>query len=308
MFTNVIVPLDGSREATAALRIARTLAAAAGARLSLLRVVRRPAGPLAPHAKEVHAAADYLDRVVHDKLPSSALPVSTYVRSGDVAQEILNQIDQEEAPLIVMATRGHGGVVRAVLGSVASELLAQSRVPIVLVRADGRPSSALQTLLVPLDGSAESATALSTATTLAQLTGADIVVLRAVTPTPVWLMQEAALYDTGIYADQSWDNAALVEARNYVADVAAGIRQQGISAEGLALLGDAPRTITQTAQGVKADLIVMRTHARTGAARAVLGSVADGVVRSSVTPVMLLRDAAAVREGASRRELSTAQP
>ena len=304
MFTNVIVPLDGSHEATAALPVARTLAAAADARIRLLRVVRRPAGS---HASDVHAAADYLDSVVRDELQTSALPTSTHVRSGDVVQEILNQVDEEEGAAIVMATRGHGGVVRAVLGSVASELLARSPVPIVLVGADGRPAGTLQTLLVPLDGSPESATALSTATALAQLTGANIVVLRVVTPTPAWVTQEVALYDTALYADPSSDTDALVEARSYVADMAAGIRQQGVSAEGIASVGDAPRTITQTAQGVKADLIVMRTHARPGTARAILGSVADAVVRSSTTPVLLLRDTPARRDAAARRDLSTAE-
>jgi nucleotide-binding universal stress UspA family protein len=123
----------------------------------------------------------------------------------------------------------------------------------------------------------------------------------------MWLMQEAAMYDTGMYADLSSDNTALIEAKDYVADVAASIRQQGVGAEGVALLGDAAHTITQTARSVKADLIVMRTHARTGASRALLGSVADAVVRSSATPVMLLRDSSAVLEDTSRRELLASQ-
>ena len=309
MFTNVIVPLDGNREATAALPTARALAAAAGARMSLVRVVHRPAGPFASHANEVHEAADYLDRVVRDKLGSAAVPISTQVRSGDVAAEIVRQVEDDARGIIVMATRGHGGVVRAVVGSVASELLAQSPVPIVLLRADGRPSPALKTLLVPLDGSHESATALSPATALAGATGAHILLLRVVTPTPARLLQEAALYDTGIYVDSARDSAALVEARNYVTDVAARVTSQGVPAEGLALLGEVPRTITQTAQGSTADLIVMRTHARTGAARAVLGSVADVVVRSSSIPVMLVRGAnAPVLGHESHQQLSVAQP
>ena len=218
MFKNVIVPLDGGREATAALPTARALAAAAGAHMSLVRVVRRPAGPFASHANEVHEASEYLDRVVRDKLGSAAFPISTHVRSGDVAAEIVGQVEDDTRAVIVMATRGNGGVVRAVLGSVANELLAQSPVPIVLLRADGRPSTALKTLLVPLDGSHESATALSAATALARVTGAHILVLRVVTPTPGWLLQEAALYDTGIYVDGGWDSTALVEARNYVTE------------------------------------------------------------------------------------------
>ena len=87
------------------------------------------------------------------------------------------------------------------------------------------------------------------------------------------------------------------------------LTSQGVPAEGLALLGKVPRTITQTAQGSTADLIVMRTHARTGAARAVLGSVADVVVRSSSIPVMLVRGAnAPVLGHESHQQLSVAQP
>ena len=79
---------------------------------------------------------------------------------------------------------------------------------------------------------------------LARLTGAHILVLRAVTPTPGWLLQEAALYDTGIYVDGGWDSAALVEARNYVTEVAALVTSQGVPAEGLALLGEVPAYVT----------------------------------------------------------------
>jgi nucleotide-binding universal stress UspA family protein len=55
------------------------------------------------------------------------------------------------------------------------------------------------------------------------------------------------------------------------------------------MLGDVPQSIRDTADAVRADLIVMRTRGHTGAARAVLGSVADAVVRSADVPVMLLR-------------------
>lgn len=47
--------------------------------------------------------------------------------------------------------------------------------------------------------------------------------------------------------------------------------------------------IMQTADDVEADLIVMSTHALTGPARALLGSVADTVVRNAHRPVLLPR-------------------
>ena len=47
--------------------------------------------------------------------------------------------------------------------------------------------------------------------------------------------------------------------------------------------------ITQTAEEVDADVVVMATHGRTGAARMVLGSVAEHVVRTCTRPVLTVR-------------------
>jgi nucleotide-binding universal stress UspA family protein len=306
MFTTVVVPLDGSQEATAALPTARAIAVPVGARMSLVRVVRRPAGSFASHADEMREAATYLDGIVHKKLHSAELSISTHVRSGEIAAEILNQVHDVGPDVIVMATRGRGGVRRAVLGSVASELVAESPVPVILLRTNSHLSPTLKALLVPLDGSPESAEVLPSATALARATGAHVLLLRVVTPVPAWVLQQSSfIYDAGLYLDPDWDNAAYVEARNYVMDLAARLTLQGISADGLALIGDVARTSTRTAVGVKADLVVMSMHGRTGAARAVLGSVADTVVRSSLTPVMLLRgDSTATVEDKSGEELA----
>lgn len=54
-------------------------------------------------------------------------------------------------------------------------------------------------------------------------------------------------------------------------------------------------SIGETANAVDADIIVMSTHALTGLARAVLGSVADTLVRSAGHPVLLLREETAAR-------------
>src|ERR1051326_4481101 len=134
MFTNVIVPLDGSQQAEAAMPVARTLAALGGGRLSLLRVVHRPAGLFASHVNQVREASAYLENVVRDRLAGVNLPIATHVRSGGVVEAILNDVDDSASNVIVMTTRGHGGVVRAVLGSLASEALGKSPVPVVLVR------------------------------------------------------------------------------------------------------------------------------------------------------------------------------
>jgi nucleotide-binding universal stress UspA family protein len=52
---------------------------------------------------------------------------------------------------------------------------------------------------------------------------------------------------------------------------------------------DIAECIVQVADQQTSDLIMMSTHALTGLRRAVLGSVADAVVRTAACPVLLLR-------------------
>jgi nucleotide-binding universal stress UspA family protein len=306
MFTNVIVPLDGSRQAEAAIPVARTLAALGGGRLSLLRVVHRPAGVFASHVNQVREASGYLEKIVRDTLAGVNLPIATRVRSGEVVEAILNEVDESASNVIVMTSRGHSGVLRAVLGSVASELLGRSPVPVVLVRAGARPIHELRHILVPVDGARESEQAVVTAAELARSTAAKVTLLQVVTPAPAptWALEQAAPFAFEEYVDPGGtiDCIALEESRQSVDTLAYELQMGGISAEGMALLGDVPDAITEIADALRTDLIVMRTRGRTGVARAVLGSVADTVARSAAAPVMLLRGDGAERPGATRHE------
>ena len=305
MFSSVLVPLDGSPAAATALPTARALATALGAQVNLLRVVRRPMELLDGHAAAIREAATYLDGVARE-LAASNLRVKTHVRSGEAAEAILAEIGAGRVDLVVMATRGHSGVVRAVLGSVASEVLSRSPVPVVLLRADGRRLSGIKRLLVPVDGSAGGVLALGAAIDLAHATGAHLTLLEVVTSIPVWTYEASAGFSFGQHIDPSWDTAALAGARRYVDHLVDQLREREVYADGLAMLGDVPRTIARTARDLSADLIVMSTRARTGPARAVLGSVADAVVRLAEAPVLLLRSGSASAAGpaAGRAELA----
>jgi len=76
--------------------------------------------------------------------------------------------------------------------------------------------------------------------------------------------------------------------QQYVEGLAARLCDQGIAADGLAVVADAPQAIAETAKDVTADLIVMMTRAATCPGRAILGSVADAVTRSAQPPVLLI--------------------
>jgi nucleotide-binding universal stress UspA family protein len=89
------------------------------------------------------------------------------------------------------------------------------------------------------------------------------------------------------------DPAVTAALRDYMSELvaaeAARIRETGVSAEELVVDADSPyEAILSVADERGADLIVMGTHGRTGHARAIIGSVADRVVRHAKVPVVLV--------------------
>jgi nucleotide-binding universal stress UspA family protein len=133
-------------------------------------------------------------------------------------------------------------------------------------------------VLVPLDGSRLAERALDTATGFAR-EGAKVVLLRA------------AEAHTAPFADPSAAQVTVIEeAEAYLAAVAARLRSAGATdVETTVWYGAPAESIAEAAGLRKADLIVMSTHGRSGLGRLMLGSVAETVLRSTSTPILLLR-------------------
>jgi nucleotide-binding universal stress UspA family protein len=90
--------------------------------------------------------------------------------------------------------------------------------------------------------------------------------------------------------DPAWDEEARLSAQTYVDGLAARLRSGGLTVETeVCIAPSVADAIADIAEARGIDLIVMSTEALTGAARAVLGSVADAVVRAARCPVLLLR-------------------
>ncbi|HEX8968921.1 MAG TPA: universal stress protein [Chloroflexota bacterium] len=137
----------------------------------------------------------------------------------------------------------------------------------------------LHRILVPLDGSALAARALTFATALSIPTAARLVLVRAVTAhtLPGVDEREAQVH-------------VLAETESYLREVADGLIQRGFAVEVARPYGDHPAAwIIEESRMRKADLIVMSTHGRTGPGRWVFGSVAEAVVAGSPVPVLLQR-------------------
>ncbi len=153
MVKRILVALDGSELAESILPHAVDIAKPAGAELILLRVSDDPARDLMladtmvvenkGSAQLVHfERRKYLDQWV-EKLSGEGLKVSAQVVTGGAAETILAVAERTHADLIAMSTHGRGGLARLLMGSVAGEVVRNSRVPVLLVRPQAAPATSL---------------------------------------------------------------------------------------------------------------------------------------------------------------------
>lgn len=143
----ILVPLDGSVLAEAALTPAIDLARERGAKLVLLRATEAHGSPLSdPTEAQVTAvrrAEEYLAGARARINTGTAVDaVETSVWYGPPAEAIVEAARFRGADLIVMSSHGRSGVGRLVLGSVAETVLRATTVPILLIRPGNAPVEA----------------------------------------------------------------------------------------------------------------------------------------------------------------------
>jgi nucleotide-binding universal stress UspA family protein len=130
MFTRVLVPVDGTASSEKVLPYAIDLAKKTGAEVVLCHVIT---GPLAANASsQPRYAVQYVEDVALG-FASEGINVRTQIRRGDPAVEIRSTALDWDVDLIVMATRGRRRVTKLMLGSVADEVVRDSRLPVLLI-------------------------------------------------------------------------------------------------------------------------------------------------------------------------------
>ena len=293
MYRTLMVPLDGSPLAERALPYAAALARVSGAKVYLVRAAMAHPALGSDAAEEevvtVEAAENYLNDVA-GRLPREQ--VETAVFYGSPQEAIVEEISLRKVDLVVMATHGRSGLNRLLQGSVAAGVLARSPVPILLVRAwqeehDVTPLTAAPRLLVPLDGSPFAEAALPVAREMAATLGGTIELVQAV-EVPHRVPSDTQ-EQTVRYLDQEVDGLKH-DAMRYLHGVAERLKDGEASAPPVHVgVGDPVEVISATGRDVGAAMIVMATHGRTGLARLLLGSVADGVLRQERLPLLLVR-------------------
>ena len=139
----ILIPLDGSSLAEAALPRATELAHASDAGLLLIRAAEAHTlpgmDPTDAQVKVIAEAEAYL-AAVRERLGVQGIrKVETSVWYGPAAYSIVEATRLRKADLIVMSTHGRSGLGRFILGSVAESVLRGTTVPILLIRAPEAP-------------------------------------------------------------------------------------------------------------------------------------------------------------------------
>lgn len=143
-------------------------------------------------------------------------------------------------------------------------------------------------VLVGLDGSPSAETILPHVVVLATRFGSRVTLLQATVPFQTAVAESVA---GGVASPDAGEIVASArrEATTYLAEVARRLKADGLDVDWEQLEGPAARAIVEAARRLGADLIALCTHGRSGLDRAILGSVADAVVRQAPCPVLLVR-------------------
>ena len=296
MFQHVLVPLDGSPMAEAALPAAARLAELLGAELTLLHAIERAAPETVHGESHLSSAEDaraYLEGAVGRIFPAGAR-VSTHVHRNeiaDVARSIAEHAGELTDAVIVMCTHGRGGLGNLLLGNIAQRVVEFGAAPVLLVPAGERRAArpfGCDRLLAPLDGRAEHECALPVAGELAR-TCAGAVRLLFVVPTQATLSNGVGAAGVLLPGTaRAMLEMARQDADAYLARQADVVRAAGVEASVEVRRGDAAKAIRAAARAWEADVIVMATHRRGGIQAFWEGSVAHRVVSFAQRPVLLV--------------------
>jgi nucleotide-binding universal stress UspA family protein len=296
VFTRLLVPLDGSWLAEAALPAAAELAVRLGARVLLLHVLEAGPPPTVHGDRHLRTDAEaraYLDGAVQWMLGRGvAAEAAVCPESAGVAATIARQAEAAGADLIVLTSHGRGGVRGLLYGRVAEQVLQRGRTPVLLLPPSerGREAAfACGRILVPLDGSQAAETAVPPATRIAAACGADLLLVWVVPTVETIAGERAAAARLMPTAAAALLDVEAREAAAYLENVASRVRAAGREARAAVERGEPVQVLLETAARERADLIVMATHGRSGVSALWAGSVASRVVAAGQRPVLLIR-------------------
>lgn len=301
MIRRVLVPLDGSAAAEAALGHGVAIAAAFGAELVLLRVVEAHAALTDPLVSSVdwrlqRAEASAYLRETASRLEAQGVTAAIEVAQGRAADEIVQLVRDRAVDLVVLAAHGQGCARDFALGGTVQKVLSRADASVMIVRpaAGGAPAPAkveYRRVLAPVDGSPAGEWALCLAASVAREQGAELVMVQIVSEVELtWdrmprTAEETRLVDRLRALQHARGERYLEEMRSKLSRGELHVRCR------VAHAGEVVEGVLEAAREEGADLIALSAHGATGAAFP-YGKVAQRLLARSEIPVLVFQDLA----------------
>ncbi|HEY3112427.1 MAG TPA: universal stress protein [Gemmatimonadaceae bacterium] len=299
MYSTIMVPTDGSGFDREAIRVALRIAERSEAKVRLVRVLATGSFfGMAAAAEGTSVAAEVVrserDRALSDLYALAAecratanADITVDLHAGPVADVLEGYARRHEVDLIVISTHGRSGISRMSLGSVTDSLIRHTSIPVLVVKPatsylNPQVSDAFERIVVPLDGSTLAEQILPRVMTLATLEEAEITLLHVLSS------RSNSRNDVADPDATWWDKET--PAQEYLFRIAKKLRRKGAPVRtDIVVSENVPDAIGDFAAREKSDLIAIATHGRGGLARMLRGSVADAVMHSGRTSMLVFK-------------------
>lgn len=294
---HILIAHDFSSCSRQALKYAIELAAKTGAELHILHVevlYSDSALPEEIHKTKAQILHDHLKQEIRECAESLNLFVSDlnairYVVLRDIsaAEAIVTYSKEYHIDLIIMGTHGRKGLSRILLGSVAEEVVRTAPASVLTIREQKTfvsPGHHIKSIIVPVDFSRYSRAALHYAKELATAFEAELDVVHVIEE-----KLHPAFYNTGVFSIYDLEPDIEERVLGKLQEFYREVDGLNVPANFTILNGNPAKEIIHRLEEDNADMLVIATHGLTGIQRALIGSVAERLVREAPCPVLTVK-------------------
>jgi nucleotide-binding universal stress UspA family protein len=274
----ILVPTDFSDQARNAFEVAVAIAQKTGAAIKLLHVVEMPGSSYAFSATGDLVGNNGMEQVYMMKLLENTrhrmaelektikhegVEVVQEVDADSVISKIRRVIREDKVDLVVMGSKGSSGMDEFLIGSNTEKVVRTAECPVLTVK--GRVKNfEIRNIVLPSDFKREIGSAVEKFKYFQQVFGAKLHMVYINTP--------GAFESTSNLRQRMQKAADRYALENYTINV----YNDTIEEDG----------ILHFAEEIKADMVMMATHGRTGLSHLLSGSIAEDLVNHSDIPVL----------------------
>lgn len=271
---SVIVPLDGTVEATRVLPIARRMAQQKSAELYIVHAGPEIADPR-QKLKDLEVDPGTLRRAILEQ------------NSGNPAEVILKSVRDKSGPVLVMCTHTNPQGLEGTIGSITRAVICGCSIPVLLIPPDRTYSEwEAKRVLFPHDGTPESAVGIGRAFHAAYEIGAEPLVFHVSTRAEYGTAPVPGTFASPKYLDQ-WQHEMPTWTREFLERLEAlAHHPAGVKLRLFTAAGDPGGEILRFAREQRVDVIVLTWH---GCWKPERAQIVRKVLAASLCPVLLLR-------------------